>query len=494
MKYDVIIIGSGLGGLECGYILSKKGYNVCVLEKNPQLGGCLQSFCRDGVTFDTGFHFVGGLGEGQFLHKLFRYFDLLDLPWHKLDEEAFAEVVMEDKSYLFASGHDRFVDTLVKDFPHQQRQLKQYAEFLKGVGDSLGNNFYAKEEGFLHSPLLSCSAHDFLQQTIDDPLLRNVLSGASLTMELCPDKLPLYIFAQINNSFIQSAWRLRGKSSLIADKLAQSIRQMGGTVITQSEVSRLVEESGRITVVECKNGQQIEGKHIISNIHPARTLSLISQSRSIRNIYRKRITDLPNTCGMFTVHLKLKPNIIPYKNRNIYLYKDGNPWDYCQYSPKPNKRAVLINYQVPDTGETFTRNIDLLMPMHWEEVSKWENTSIEHRGEEYGLFKRQKAEEIIAMATDKIPELKDAIEQYYTSTPLTYRDYTGTWNGSAYGIGKDYSRLLFTMLSPQTQIPNLLLTGQNLNFHGILGVSMTSILTCGKLAGMENLAREILSN
>ena len=68
MEYDVIIIGSGLGGLQCGYMLAKKGFKVCVLEKNYQIGGCLQSFRRNGYTFDTGFHHVGSLGKGESLY------------------------------------------------------------------------------------------------------------------------------------------------------------------------------------------------------------------------------------------------------------------------------------------------------------------------------------------------------------------------------------------------------------------------------------------
>ena len=62
MKYDVIIIGSGLGGLECGYILARQGKRVLILEQGNQPGGCLQSYKRKGMSFDTGFHYVGGLG------------------------------------------------------------------------------------------------------------------------------------------------------------------------------------------------------------------------------------------------------------------------------------------------------------------------------------------------------------------------------------------------------------------------------------------------
>ena len=77
MKHDVVIIGGGLGGLLCAYILAKSGRYVCVLEQNQAIGGCLQSFKRNNLTFDTGFHYIGGLEEGQSLHNLFRYFNLL---------------------------------------------------------------------------------------------------------------------------------------------------------------------------------------------------------------------------------------------------------------------------------------------------------------------------------------------------------------------------------------------------------------------------------
>ena len=77
-KYDVVIIGSGLGGLACAYILAKEGYKVCVLEKNRQYGGSLQIFSRDKVIFDTGIHYIGGLDKGQNLYNYFKYFDLID--------------------------------------------------------------------------------------------------------------------------------------------------------------------------------------------------------------------------------------------------------------------------------------------------------------------------------------------------------------------------------------------------------------------------------
>ncbi|MDR1887231.1 MAG: NAD(P)/FAD-dependent oxidoreductase [Prevotellaceae bacterium] len=484
MKYDVIIIGSGLGGLECGYILSKKGYKVCILEQNAQIGGCMQTFKRGKSVFNTGFHYIGGLDEGQSLNKLFRYFDLLDLPWHKLDEDAFAEVIIDGKPFFLASGHERFVDTLAKDFPHQRKQLETYTHFLKQVGDNIFESFTSD---FGNSALFDSSAYLFLQETVDDPLLRNILSGSSLTMELCSKKLPLYIFAQINNSFIQSTWRLNGNGSMIVDKLAGDIRAMGGDIITKAKVTRLIETDGRIGSVEYNDDAQVSGTYVISDIHPSQTLALIPESRHIRKMYRNRISSISNTFGIFTVHLQIKESAMPYLNRNIFIYRNEDIiWDY-KFNGEIS--SVLVNYNIPRDG-SCTSNIDILTPMCWDEVARWADTVIGKRGADYEMFKQQKAESCIEFVSERIPDLKNCIEKIYTSTPLTYRDYTGTPNGSAYGIQKDYNDTLGTIIVPQTQIPNLFLSGQNLNLHGVLGVSMTSFFTCAKIVGMDNLLKD----
>jgi len=490
-RFDVIIVGSGLGGLECGFILAKNGMKVCVLEQDVQIGGCLRTFRLGNMLFDTGFHYVGGLNPGQSLHPFFQYFGLLDLPWHRLDETGFDEVVIGDQSWLIANGHERFTETLAQSFPHQHQHLKNYSAFLKNVGDHLMDAFtqHNKDELFTTS-LFNRSAYEFLNETIDDPLLRKVLSGASLKMELNADKLPLYIFAQINNSFIESAWRLKGGGGQIADKLSQQIREMGGDIRTRSKVTRLIEKNGYLSVVEVNENERLSAKWVISNAHPAYTLSLIDETKLLRRIYRKRMASLPNTFGMFTANIRLKHNSLPYKNRNVYIHRDDvDLWRYSQKDPLSN---VLISYYLPDANEPYTLSIDLLTPMFWSEVEPWKDKSPGRRGEDYVAFKAAKTEACIDFCSHQIPALRDCIDKVFTSTPLSYHSYTNTVEGSAYGIQKDYNQPMYTILTPRTPIPNLLLTGQNLNLHGILGVSITSFFTCAEIVGMETVCKGLL--
>ena len=485
MNYDVIIIGGGLGGLECGYILARHGLNVCVLEQHTQVGGCLQTFRRKGITFDTGFHYVGGLGEGESLYPFFRYFGLLDLPWQRMDD-LFDEVIIGERPYFFANGHERFVDTLAESFPHQRKQLETYTAFLKTVGQHLLDVFNPDVmNGKYVLPLFGRSAYEFLHETIDDPLLRKVLSGTSLKMELDADKLPLYTFAQIHNSYIQSAWRLRGGGSQIADRLVRQIEAMGGTVRPRAGATRLIETNGRITAVEVNGDEQLTARFFISNAHPAYTYSILEESRCIRKAFRKRITHLPNTAGVFTANVRLRPDSVPYCNRNIYLHDETS--DLWRYRFDKELSGMFISYKIPENGDSYTPNIDLLTPMSWAEVERWKDRP---RDADYAAIKRAKAEACIAFAVRRLPWLRDAVEEIYTSTPLSYRRYTNTVDGSAYGIRKDCTSPISTVLMPRTPIPNLFLTGQNLSLHGILGVSVTSFFTCAEILGMKTVTKD----
>lgn len=478
-----------MGGLECGYILAKNGYEVTVLEHDAYIGGCLQTFRRGTATFDTGFHYVGGLDEGQSLHGLFKYFGLLDLPWRRMDADCFDEVVVGGRSFPFANGHERFAERLAEFFPKERRNLQKYAAFLRQVGEHLPDSFAPRDSNeFYATSLFARSAYQFLNETVSDPLLRKVLSGTSLKMELNAETLPLYVFAQINNSFIESAWRLRGGGSLIADRLADGIRAFGGTVRAHSTVTRLVETDGKITKVVVNGGETLSADWVVSSAHPALTLALVGESARLRNIYRNRIARLPNSFGMFTANIRLKPNAMPYLNRNVFVHRgDADLW----HVDTRRTESVLVNYSVPEDGSAYTSQLDLLTPMRWDDVVRWAESPIGHRGESYVQFKNAKMEECLRLVERRLPDLRGAIERVFTSTPLSYRSYTLTREGSAYGICKDFNNPMATVLTPRTPIDNLLLTGQSLNLHGILGVSMTAVFTCAEILGMETLVEQL---
>ena len=288
-------------------------------------------------------------------------------------------------------------------------------------------------------------------------------------------RLPLYSFAHTTGSYIQSSWRLKGEGNLMVNKLADDIRAMGGTIRCKQEVEELIEQGGKITAVRCKNGEQYEANTFISDVHPAITFDWVKDSYVLKGMYRRRMKALENTFGIFTVSLKLKPDVLPYFNHNKYVYKKPNVWTF--YEDVGGIGGVMVSCRVPEDDKTDAQQVDLLTPMPWTWCQPWKDTTIGHRGEEYLSMKERMANECIKLAERVIPGLSEMIAEQYTSTPLTYRDYTLTPEGSAYGVRKDCRSVMLTMLSPQTPIPNLLLTGQNLMLHGLEGVAMTAMNT-----------------
>ncbi|MBQ4162969.1 MAG: NAD(P)/FAD-dependent oxidoreductase [Parabacteroides sp.] len=483
MKYDVIIIGSGLGGLECAHILSRAGMHVLVLERGKQAGGCMQSYKRHGLYYDTGFHYIGGLKEGQSLHATFKHLGLLDLPWQRLDDE-FDRITIGEKSYSFTQGYDAFVKTLLRDFPSERKGLEKYVNLLKHYEEKQFDMLNPHiQETAVYSTLFETGAWNYLVKTIQDPLLIDVLSGTCLKMELRKESLPLFSFVHGNSSFIESSWRLKGDSSLIVNSLIKDINSFGGKVICNAEVIELTEENGVLKYAQCSNGERYEGKLFISNAHPLVTCHLIRQTNNLRKRFCNRIYQLENTNGMLTVSLRIKQQALEYFNWNQYIYQQPGIWTSFQEEGSIDR--VLVSCKTPKEGNKYVEQIDLLTPMAWKKCEPWFHTQIGQRGEAYQQMKERMADECIALAEQFIPGLHQMVMERYISTPLTYRDYTLTPDGSAYGIRKDFNSPMTTILSPRTPISNLYMTGQNLMLHGIHGVTMTALFTCAELLGKD---------
>jgi phytoene dehydrogenase-like protein len=129
--------------------------------------------------------------------------------------------------------------------------------------------------------------------------------------------------------------------------------------------------------------------------------------------------------------------------------------------------------------------------MPYSVYEKWDNTTLGKRDESYREFKEKFSEAVIDFVCQFYPHLKGSFDKKYTASPLTYRDYTGTPFGSAYGIVKDCRNPIVTLMPAKTRIANLLITGQSLNIHGCLGTTVSSAVTCSEILGMEYLAKKI---
>lgn len=491
-KYDIIIVGSGLGGLECGAMLSKEGFNVCVLEKNGLFGGCFQTYTRKGRLLDTGIHYIGSLDEGQIMNQYFRYFGIMDkLDIRKLDEECFDQIYYDNKPYAFAIGHERFVETLSRDFPAERENLQRYTQLLKEVGslisvDNLKEGVIAKD-GFRY---FATSAENTISLITPNPTLQNILAGSCLLYGGIKDTSTFYHHGMVNNSYIESAYRFVKGSMQVTDALIDVIRANGGTVRNNSEVTRIMVEDEQVKGVIVNGEERITCKSLISNVHPKRTFELTDKSRRVKNAYLSRINSLENTYGVFTIYLIMKKESYPYLNHNIYIHGNREVWyEKKEYIGQTNN--CMISMQTTDPNGKYAEVISILTPMYMDEFLEWEHTTPENRGERYEEFKQQKMEEVLALVRKQGISFDGHVEAVYTTTPLSYRDYTATADGSAYGIIKNYKYPHVGFISTRTKIYNMFLAGQNLNLHGALGVTLTSMITCAGLVGEEHLAKKV---
>jgi all-trans-retinol 13,14-reductase len=494
-EYDVVIVGSGLGGLLSGAILSKEGFHVCVVEKNKVVGGNLQSFERDGVVFNTGLHYFGSCDKDQFIYQLFHYLGIYGkLRLKQLDIDRFDIINFRNKEYTFAQGFENFTQKLTEKFPREALAIDSFVAKIKQVGQS-GNyfNFQTFDPTVgpvVFNPLRSVNAHRFISSITTNDDLRNVMAGLNDLIGGPKEKINMYILGMIYYTFIQSAWRFVDGSSQLAENLAEVITSGGGMVLTENRVVEF-KLNGNKEIVSLRTNQNIEvfGKQFISNIHPVSTIELLPPD-SLRKVYVDRIKSLENSSGMFTLYIVLKPNTFPYLN---YNYTCGLTEDMWMSQEPRNTWPHSYWFETPASGQSkdFASAVTILSPIGFGIFKKWSRSVTESRNQEYEELKTTLAEKLLSKVYQQFPQLKYSIEKYYCSTPLTQIDYTGSPKGSAYGLIKESEESIKSHVLPNTKIQNLFLTGQNTNAHGMLGVSTGVFLTLAHITDINSIIQKI---
>ncbi len=457
---EVVVIGAGLSGLVVASLLAKKKYKVTVLEQAHRVGGCLQSFEREGVSYDTGFHFVSGLVPFTPVWRLFRRLGLLSLPWLKQRE---VEVHLGDTTYHLPCSLRRCKRYLIKHFPDQKQNLNTYFRTLDTIA-------HCPLEKTL--PYWERNAWKWLSAIITDPRLINVLSSMSLIINLRKDSLPLFSYAEIMWGLLSSTRRIQGGGAALVNRLQSQLEKAGGQIVCCAAVKYIQENESGVTGVQLEDGRSFPAEVVISSVHPYQTMRLLSETSHMRSIYRRRVSQLPSTPGCFTVNIRLQKGVYDLPSHPIYIHAEEQLWDR-----ECNGLHAMI-YTYPEQ-----QAVDILFPSDWK---KWNVKSGGREAErlkgnrpesEYQALKQREAEKGIALAQTVLPNLKEHMISYSCSTPRTWYRYTKTHEGSAYGTIKDYRSIETTLLSPKTPLKGLYLTGQSLVQHGVVGTTLSAYFT-----------------
>lgn len=490
-KYDFIILGSGLGGLECAYILSKHGYKVLVLEKNGKLGGTLQSFKRFGCHFSTGMHYLGSMDEGQMLHKIFKYLGLLEnINYMKMDDDVFELINIAGKEYKIPQGWGNYRRQFLEYFPGQEEVFDKHHQLVKRAIDSQALYTLNHPDENSQTHLMHSSAYEVIKSLTPNVEIQNYLAALNFDYVGEKDKTPFYVHALVSNYFILSSYRIIGESDQLALSMAEFVEKSGGKVLNRNKVIKFLFDGNTLTGVENHKAEQYFADKFISNIHPANTMDLVEEGK-IKKVYRKRMKNLSNTISSCILSLKMKDDSFKFMNHNYQHFKQKDVWYPSYYDEKKWPEHFFIHTPPSHENNKCTNCIQVLTAMKYEEVKQWENSTKRNRAPEYHEWKMEKAKKLVALVDEVFPGFADNIEEMDFSTPLSFRDYIGNSDGSMYGRLSDINNVLSYYISHKTKIPNLYLTGQNLNLHGALGVSLSALITCGEFIGLKKLLEEI---
>lgn len=495
---DTVVIGAGLGGLFTAAILSKNGHRVTVLEKNGMAGGGLQCFSRGGKIFETGMHVMGGFTPDGNLTRLCRYLgidgrlSLHHIPSGCMDELHYSKT---GETFRIASGKEGFAESLARVFPEEREGIFAYVDEIFRITDELPMfSMRERPEGILiHSERFAWAADRLIASYVSDPRLRELLAYLSPLYGGVAGETPAYVHALINVLFIKGASRFVGGSQQLADALCGVVESGGGRVLTGRRVAGVEVENLRATAVTAADGERFPADCVVMSAHLSQLSSMLPPG-VLRPGFLRRLEEIPGSCSAFSLYIDLRPGTFPYIDHTCYLMDDfGMMWN--QESVNVGSPRAFMYMTPPDPGQgKWASRMLVHCVMGFDEVRPWADSLPGRRPGEYTRWKEEYAGKIIARLCEVYPGFRDCVAAVHSSSPLTIRDYFGAKDGAIFGYRKDCRNLMLSHIPVKTKIPNLFLTGQNVNIHGICGVPLTAIHTAEAILGTNSIVRQIIES
>lgn len=498
IRKDIIMIGGGLGGLVTGAFLAKEGFRVTVLEKNPIIGGGLQCFYRHGVIFETGMHILGGFMPGDNLHKIFTYLGILDkLHIRHTDSNCIDSVTfgVEGDTYLLPRGREAFENYLAQRFPEQAEGLHRYMDAMWALSEEVDLFYLRTDESNMlreHSREFLMPADEFIAQYITDPNLAELLAYMNPMYAGVAGHTPAFIHALINVLYINGSSMFVDGSQQMADALADIITSAGGSIHANDPVTDIVVEEHLVRQVQTRSGKTYVGDLYISDIHPCTLLTLLPEKAFLKS-YRNRLQEIPNSYSSFSVYIKFKEGAHqPFVNHPCYFQeKHGYVWQLYEYDEASFPRGFMCITPPTHHQGKWADRMTINCPMPFSAVARWADTVTGHRTPDYKVWKERMLQRVLDKLEKIRPGIRADIDFCFASSPLTIRDFYGTKEGALYGYNRDCKNMALSQLPVATKVRNLLLTGQNINLHGICGVPLTAIETVESIVGRGSIVKKI---
>ena len=470
---DVIIIGSGLGGLTSAILLGELGIKATIIERNPLPGGLLRSYTRQGVDCAVGLHYFGPAGEGELLRQIF---DILGVTG-KLQLRRLGRGGILER-YIF--------DDLTFDLPPTLTGFEQALRSMcPNEGDAIGNivaavrslarSMHFDTTGRLQSNLFSfvgfnLSMEDFLQASGCSKKLHDILTVHGFWTGLPMDKCPAYLLLYTLGALLLSAWELGCTGTEMVEAYVERARATGADLLLSDPVEQIFVSDRRACGVRLKSGRTMSCRKIIAGIHPKLVLPMLPDD-AVPPDYRQGLMKLEETPGAVCVRLLVNQKQHEAPGYNFFrIHKvDGATIDGTFFQLR---KSELAGWNV----------LTMIRGSHYGDWKKWQHTNTGNRGPDYEEAKLHAAEPMIKIARSVLGALK-GYRILDISTPLTMRDWVASPEGFMYGLLRSVKNDLQYAVLTRLPVRSLYLVGQSAIAPGLLGVTLSVLRGVGEVAG-----------
>ncbi|MEM6451180.1 MAG: NAD(P)/FAD-dependent oxidoreductase [Cyanobacteria bacterium P01_D01_bin.105] len=493
---DVVVVGSGIGGLCCAALLAHYGLQVTVCESHTLLGGAAHGFEREGYHFDSGPSLYSGMSYSPSPNPLRQVLDIIDedIKWANYDTWGCR---LPEGNFDTAVGADQFCEVLqrlrgqraVQEWRELQQVMKPLASaavslptaavrfdwgavrtagrFIPGLlKQSLTGPFTSPFTGPFNLPKLAGPFSQVMDSVISDPFVHNWLDMLCFLLSGLPASGTstaevAFMFADWYRPEVQLDYPMGGSAALVA-ALVRGVTKHGGQIKTGAHVTQIHTKAGKATGVRLRNGETITARRaVISNASVWDTLKLIP-AESIPHQFVQQRQETPTCESFMHLHLGIDARgLVDNSGQALNChYIVVNDWAKGITAPQ---NLVLIS--IPSVLDSSLAPpgqhvVHVYTPGN-EPYGLWEE--LERNSEAYQQLKETRSQVMWKALERVIPDIRNRTTLKLTGTPLTHARFLRRYRGS-YGPAIAAGKALFP--GPKTPVKGLLCCGDS-TFPGI---------------------------